>query len=120
MKTKRILLAALTAVCALLLFSSCNKQEPTDSVYYYYQVTGKFGGVGGLGGMYTLGSFQDAIDAAVGKVCKTMEDAKVIAACDGLDAKIKADTGTKYSGNVKINRYKSNENGFTTIKEYNY
>jgi len=120
MKTKRILLAALTAVCALLLFSSCNKQNNTGTVLYYYQASGSLTGVGGLGGPYSIGSFQDAIDAAVGSYSQTMEDAKVIAACDGIDAKVKDYTETKYTGNVKINRYKSNENGFTTIKEYNY
>ena len=64
--------------------------------------------------------FQDAIDAVVGSYSQTMVDAKVIAACDGIDAKVKAYTETKYTGSVKINRYKSDENGFTTIKEYNY
>ena len=120
MKTKKILLAALTTVFALLLFSSCIKQNNPSNVFYYYQASGSLTGVGGLGGPYSIGSFQDAIDAVVGSYSQTMVDAKVIAACDGIDAKVKAYTETKYTGSVKINRYKSDENGFTTIKEYNY
>ena len=128
MKTKKLLLAALTAMCALVMFSSCgdnNSLSPT--VIYYYRATGNIsathvgtGSTSIIGTTYTTGSFQDAINAVIGDYTNTPQDSKVIAACDAIDAKIKADPNTKYGGTVTITRKQSNDDNGTVIKEYKY
>ena len=130
MKTKKLLLAALTALCALVMFSSCgdnNSLSPT--VIYYYRaggdLTGSHFSIGSgsssiIGSGYNVHSFQGAIDAVIGDYTNTPQDSKVIAACDAIDAKIKADTETKYTGSVQITRKQSNDDKGTLIKEYKY
>ena len=122
MKVKKTILAALTLVCALLLFSSCGKEnnDPLSNLCYY-RAYGQLTATGGLGGSYSIGSFQSAINSAVGDALVQMDDAKVIAACDAVDAKIKADSGTKYSGYVEISRSAvSGDSNSTVIKKYTY
>ena len=119
MKVKKTILAALTIVCALLLFSSCGKQNVLND-FYFYRAYGQMTTTG-AGGLFSVASFQSAIDNAVGDGLTKMDDAKVIAACDAVDAKIKADTGTKYSGYVEITRKAmGNESNGTVIKMYTY
>ena len=121
MKVKKTILAALTIVCALLLFSSCGKEKSALSDLYSYRAYGQISAAGGLGGMYSIGSFQSAINSVVGDGLTQINDAKVIAACDDVDAKIKADTGTKYSGNVQIIRSAASDDGNgAVIKTYTY
>ena len=119
MKVKKSILAALTVVCALLLFSSCGKQNVLNDLYIY-RAYGKMS-TSGAGGLFTVASFQSAIDNAVGDGLTRLDDAKVIAACDAVDAKIKAATDTKYSGYVEITRKElGNEGNGTVIKMYTY
>ena len=128
MKAKRIFLYALTLVCALIMFSSCgNKNNLSPTTIYYSRASGSIsashvgtGSTSIIGSTYSTGSFQDAINAAIGDYTNTPQDSKVIAACDAIDAKIKADPNTKYSGTVTITRKQSNDDNGTVIKEYKY
>ena len=128
MSAKKVFLAALTIVCALVMFSSCGKNNTSPTTIYYYRAIGNIsashfssGGAGSLiGSSYSTGSFQDAINAAIGDYTETPQDSKVIAACDAIDANIKADTDTKYGGSVQIVRKQSNDDNGTVIKEYKY
>ena len=127
MKAKRIFLSALTIVCALLMFSSCGNNSLSPTTIYYYRASGNIsathvgtGSTSIIGTTYSTGSFQDAINAAIGDYTNTPQDSKVIAACDAIDAKIKADPNTKYGGTVTITRKQSNDDNGTVIKEYTY
>lgn len=129
MSAKKIFLASLTIVCALVMFSSCGKNDNlSPTAIYYYRAIGNIsathfgsGDAGSIiGSTYATGSFQDAINAAIGDYTDTPQDSKVIAACDAIDAKIKADTDTKYGGTVQIVRKQSDDDSGTVIKEYKY
>ena len=119
MKIKKLLLTVLAAVCVLTLFSSCEKHDQTNG-QYTYSASGDLSS-SGSGGTYSVASFQSAINSVVGAGPSQINDAAVIVACDAVDAKIKADTGTKVKGYVEISRKGFNDSGKgTVIRKYTY
>ena len=116
---KKLLLTVLAAVCVLTLFSSCEKHDQTNGLYTY-SASGDLSS-SGSGSLYTIASFQGAINSVVGSGPSQINDAAVVVACDAVDAKIKADTGTKVKGYVEISRKGFNDSGKgTVIRKYTY
>ena len=119
MEIKKILLTVLAAVCVLTLFSSCEKHDQTNGLYTY-TASGDLSS-SGSGSLYTIADFQGAINSVVGSGPSQMNDAAVVAACDAVDAKIKADSKVKVKGYVEISRKGFNDSGKgTVIRKYTY
>lgn len=112
------LAAVLCCVMVSVVFTSCSKDDDSDSDLYSYVAEGNATVTGTL--YFPITDYTSAIQSAVGSGLVKQNDQKVIQACDAVYSKHKSDFGTSIKGSIQIKRSKSGSSSSEVIKEYTY
>jgi hypothetical protein len=123
---KKYLMAAVALICMTITcvaFSACNSEEDESSSIVYYRANGSMSSTGSdaILAAFAVADYTTAITNAIGgDYIKGSKDSEVIAACDKVFEKHRANHPS-WSGYVTITKYQGmdDENG-TVIKSYQY